>query len=114
MKATFLRYSLIAHLVVNETPLLKESMDAHNSAYISRQISPACRNCKIFDRIQTVCVDHEVSIVLIYCWCLASIPVVEEFREGLALNIIDLVHIKPSAVTWQDDGMCLGDKMLSC
>jgi hypothetical protein len=84
-------------------------MYAHDCANISSKISAASSEGKILARIETVGIDHEVAIVLVNGWSLASVPVVEELWQSLALNVVDRVHIKPSAVTWEDNGVCLRD-----
>lgn len=55
-------------------------MNSHDRANITSKISSARSDGKIFYRIQSVCVDHEISIVLVHGWCLAAITVIEEFR----------------------------------
>jgi hypothetical protein len=91
---------LKANLIVDETPLLKEGMNSHDCADISCQVPSACGHRQVLHWVQTVCVDHEVSVILVYGWCLASISVVEELWESLSFNGVDLVHIEPSTVTW--------------
>lgn len=45
------RYNNLAHLVVDKAPLLQKCMYAHDGTYISREISPACGHCEVFDRV---------------------------------------------------------------
>lgn len=82
-------------------------MYTHDSADITSEISPTSRNSQIFDRVEAIGINHEVPVVLVNSWSFASIPVVEKFWECLSFDVVDLVHIKPSAVTWKDDRVCL-------
>ena len=86
-------------------------MDSHDSANIASQISPACGHCEVFYGIQAVCVDHEVSVVLVDGWCLASIPTIEELGKRFLLEEMYCVHIEPGGVTGKDDLVGLGDKV---
>jgi hypothetical protein len=56
-------------------------MNPHDRADIAGQIASACSDCQVLCGIETICVDHEVAVILIYCWCLAAVAVVEEFGE---------------------------------
>ena len=103
-----------AYLIVYEAPLFKESVHTHNRADISCQISPASSDRQIFYWIQTICVDHEISVVLVNSGRLASIPVVEEFWESFPFDSVDFVHVEPCAVAWENDRMCLRDEVLAC
>lgn len=67
------------YLVIDQTPLLEERVNSHNCANITRQISPAGSNGKIFHWVQPVGIDHKISVVLVHSWCLAAIAVIEEF-----------------------------------
>ena len=82
-------------------------MHTHDRTDVPGQVSSACGHCQVFYGVESVCVDHKISVVFIHSWGLASIPVVEEFRKCLSLDIIDLVHVKPRAVTWEYYGVCL-------
>lgn len=95
------------YLIIDQTPLLKESVHPHNRADISSQISPAGSDRQIFYRVETVCIDHKVSIIFVYSWGLASISVIEELREGFSFDAVDLVHVEPGAITREDDRVCL-------
>ena len=78
-------------------------MYPHDRANISSQISPASGNSQVFDWIKTVCVDHEVPIILVDCWSLASISIIEEFRQGFGFDFVYLAHVEPGAITREDD-----------
>ena len=52
-------------LVVDQTPLLQKSVHAHDSAYVSGEIPPACSDGEVFCRPETIRVDHEVPIILV-------------------------------------------------
>lgn len=82
-------------------------MDSHDSTNISGEISSTCCDCKVFGRIEAVRIDHEVTVVLVNGWCLASIAAIEEFREGPLLGLVDRMHVKPCTVTGQDNGVPL-------
>lgn len=102
-----------AYLIVDEAPLLKERMNSHDGANITRKIAAACSNREVLDGVQAISVDHEVAVVLVHGRGLASVTVVEEFTHRLALNVVDGVHVEPGAVAGQHDGVRLGDKMFS-
>ena len=95
------------YLVIDETPLLQECMHPHYSTDISSKISSTSGHSEIFRGIQTVCVNHEVTVVFINGRSLASIAAIEEFGKGPFLGFVDSVHVKPSAVAWKNDGMSL-------
>ena len=82
-------------------------MNSHNRTDISCQIPTAGGDSKILDRIQTIGVDHEISVVFINSGGLASIPAIKELCEGLLLNWMNGVHVEPRGITREDDGMCL-------
>ena len=78
-------------------------MHTHNSTNISSKIPPASRHGQVFNWVETICVDHEIPIVLVDGGSLTAIPVVEEFWEGLPFDIVDLAHVEPGTVTWEND-----------
>ena len=82
-------------------------MYAHNGADISSKISPASSDGQIFNWIETICVDHEVPVILVDGGGLASISIVEEFWKCLPFDIVDFNHIKPGAITWENDRVSL-------
>src|SRR5258708_4879970 len=86
-------------------------MDSHNSANISSQIPSASSDGQVLYGVQPVGVDHEVAVVLVDGWSLASVSVVEELWQGLSFDIIDVVHVEPAAVTWENYRVCLRDKV---
>lgn len=86
-------------------------MYAHNGAYVSCEISSTGRDGEIFGRVEPVCVDHEVTVIFVNRWCLASVATVEELGQRFALEAVYLMHVEPSAVTWQNDGVCLRDEV---
>jgi hypothetical protein len=89
--------------------LLQEVVNAHNSTHISSKVAPARSYGEVLDGVEPVSVDHKVTVVLVDMGRLASVPVVEKLGEGFALDVVDRVHVKPSAVTWQDYGVSLRD-----
>jgi hypothetical protein len=95
------------NLVVDQAPLLEERVYPHYGAHVSREVAPAGSNSKILARVEAVGVDHEVAVVLVHVRGLATVSVVEEFRQGLLLDLVDGVHVEPCTVTWKDDGVCL-------
>ncbi len=74
-------------------------MDSHDSAYISGKIPSACGDCEVFGRVEAVRIDHEVTVVFIDSWCLASVAAVEEFWEASLLGFVNRMHVKPGTVT---------------
>lgn len=100
-----------AHLVVNQPPLLKERMDAHDRADISSKVATAGRNRKVLDGVESIGVDHKISVVLVDGGGLAAVPAIEEFGQGLLLYRVDDVHIKPGGIAGENNGMCLRDKV---
>lgn len=95
------------YLIVDEAPLLKKSVNPHYCTHISRKIPSASGHCKVLRRIKPVCIDHEITIVLIDSWSLASVTTVKEFWKCSLFCFVDRVHVKPGAVAWKDDGMSL-------
>lgn len=87
-------------------------MHAHDGAHITSQVAAASRDGEVLNRVEAVCVNHKIAVILVYGRGLAAIPVVEEFGQGLALDVVDGVHVEPCAVARQDDGMRLGDEVL--
>ena len=45
--------------------------------------------------------------------CLASVAVIEKLGQSLALDGVDGVHIKPGAITGQNDSMCLRNEVFT-
>ena len=74
-------------------------MDAHDGAYVTGQVSAACGDGKVLGWVQTVGVDHKVAVVLVDVGGFASVAIVEELRQSLALNGVNGVHVEPGAVT---------------
>ena len=66
------------NLIIYQSPLFQKGMNAHYRANIACEISPAGCDSKIFGGVQTVGVDHEIAIVLVYQWRLGSISIVEK------------------------------------
>lgn len=95
------------YLVIDQSPLLKKRVDTHDGTDISGEVTPASRDSQIFNRVQSVGVDHKVAVVLVDGRGLAAVPTVEELRHGLALDVVDRVHVKPCAIAGQNDSMCL-------
>jgi len=89
-------------------------MYAHDGAYIASQVSSASRDSQVLGRVESICVDHEIAVILVHVGCLAPIPTVEELGQGFPLDVVNVVHVEPGAVTGQDDGVCLRDEVLSC
>jgi hypothetical protein len=88
-------------------------MHAHDGADIAGQVPSAGRDGQIFARVETIGVDHKVAVVLVDMRRLASVAAVEELRQGLALNVVDGVHVEPGAVARQHDGVRLGDEVFA-
>ena len=86
-------------------------MNAHDGADISRKVATAGCNRKILDGVQSVGVDHEISVVLVDGGSLAAVSAIEEFGQSFLLYRVDDVHIKPGGIAGEDNGMCLRDQM---
>jgi hypothetical protein len=69
-----------AYLVIDQSPLLQESMNPHDSSHITGQIPPTSRNSQILSGIQPISINHEISIILVYTRRLAPVSIGEEFR----------------------------------
>lgn len=88
----------LVYLIIDQAPLLEESVDAHNGAYISSQVTSTSSDRKVFLRIEPVSIDHKVPVVFVHGRRLAPIATVEEFGKSLFLNVRNLMHIKPGTV----------------
>lgn len=86
-------------------------MNTHYSTNITRQIPAAGGDRQILDRVQSVGVDHEVSVIFVDCRSLASVTTVEELCHCFLFQGVDRMHIEPRCVTGENDGMCLGNEM---
>ena len=102
-----------AHLIVDQAPLLQERMNAHDGANITCQVTTTSSHSQIFDGVQSVGVDHEISVVLVSSGSLAAITAIEEFCEGLLFDRINGVHIEPSSIAGENNGMGLRDELLA-
>lgn len=89
-------------------------MDAHNRTHITGKITATSSDSQVFDGVQAVGVDHEVTIVLVSCRRLAAVASVEELRERLLLDGIDGVHVEPVCIARKDNGVCLSDELFTC
>lgn len=78
-------------------------MYTHDSTNVTSQVPPTRRNCEVFYWVETVGIDHEITIVFIDSRGLASISAVEELREGLLLDNVDVVHVEPCGIAREDD-----------
>src|ERR1700709_2038692 len=105
-------FLITSYLIVDEAPLLEERVHSHNSTNISSQISAAGGNGQVFNRVEAICIDHEISVVLVHSWSLTSISVVEEFRKSFSFNAVNFMHVEPGTVTGEDDRVRLRDKVL--
>lgn len=95
------------YLVVDEAPLLEKRVHTHDRANIASKVTSTGCDGKIFHRVEPVGINHEVTIIFIDSWSLASVAVVEELGQRLALNVVNRVHVEPGAITWQHDGVRL-------
>lgn len=102
-----------SYLIVDQSPLLQKGVDAHDCAHVTSQVPATGCHSQVFDGVEAICVDHKIAVVLVNSRRLASISVVEELRHGLALDIVDGVHVEPSAVAWENDRVGLRHKMLA-
>ena len=93
------RSKSIPYLVIDQAPLLEECVNSHNGTDVPGKIPPTCRYREILCRVQTVCVDHEVTIVLVDRWSFAPVSAVKELWQSLSLKLVDVVHVEPGAIT---------------
>lgn len=89
-------------------------MNTHDSTDITGKIASTSGDSQVFDGVQPVGVDHEVSVVLVSSRGLAAIAAIEELCKGLLLNCINRVHIKPGRIAGQNDSVGLLDQLLPC
>ena len=52
----------MSDLVVDESPLLEEGVDADHGADVAGQVPPAGRRGEVLGRVEAVRVDHEVAV----------------------------------------------------
>lgn len=86
-------------------------MHAHDRADIASQIAAACCDGKVLVGVQSVCVDHEVTVIAVHGGSLAAVASVEELGESLALAMIDVAHIEPGCIAWNDGRKRLRDQV---
>ena len=53
---------LIDYLIVDESPLFEEGVNAHDGANVAGQIAPTGRAGQVLGRVQPVSVHHEVAV----------------------------------------------------
>ena len=58
--------AFMTYLIIDQTPLFQERVNAHDGAYITRKISSASGESKVLRWPQSVRVDHEVAVVFVY------------------------------------------------
>lgn len=100
------------YLVIDQSPLFKKCMNAHYGANVTSQVATTGCHGEIFNWVETVGVDHEIAIVFVNSRCFAPIPIVEKLCHSFTFDIMDAVHVKPGAVTRQDNSMSLRDEMI--
>lgn len=83
------------YLIVDQTPLLQETMNTHDGSHITGQISAARCDGQVLARVETVRVDHEIAVILVYTGCLAAISFREEFRQGATLDGVNRRQAEP-------------------
>lgn len=66
------------YLVIDETPLFQKGVHAHDRTNIAGQVPPTRGYSQVFDGVQSVRIDHEITIVLVHGGGFAAIPAVEE------------------------------------
>jgi len=90
-------------LVVDQAPLLKKSMDAHDGADVAGKVAATGSDGEILCWAQTIGVHHKVAVVLVYGGGFGPVTRVEELGEGTSLDGVDLVHAVPGSVAGDDD-----------
>jgi hypothetical protein len=86
------------HLIVDQTPLLEESVHPHDCTHISRQVPPTSGNGKILCRIETVRVDHEISVILVNLGRFTSVLPAEKFWQRLPLERMNGAQVEPCGI----------------
>lgn len=64
-------------------------MNANDGAHVSCKVTTTSRDGEILCRIETVGIDHEISVILVYLRCFGAIFVIEEFWECLFFNFMN-------------------------
>ena len=72
--------SLWIHVVVDNPPLLQESMHTQNGTNIPCEIPPAAGHREILRGVQPKTVNHEVSVGQVAVWCVC-VCVCDKWRE---------------------------------
>lgn len=67
------------YLVVYQAPLFEEGVYTHDGANVTGKVPATSSHSKVLRGVQAVSVYHEVTVVLVDGWRLASVSVVEEF-----------------------------------
>lgn len=101
------------YLIVNQSPLLQEAMDAHDGTDIASQIPSTRSDSKVLGGAQAIRVDHKVTVILVYSRGLAAIPRVEELGERFLFYGVDFGHVEPGRVGGDDDVVGLRGEVLA-
>lgn len=96
-------------LVVEQTPLLQERVQPDYGADVSSQVPPTCRRRYVLKRVQSIGIDHEVTIRHIDIHRLALVFAVEELGHRTLLDLMHSVIVEPRCIGWNDDVMGLLD-----
>ena len=88
-------------------------MNTHNSAHITGKVATASSDGQVLNGVQSISVDHEVSVIFVGSGCLATVAAIEELGESFLLNGVDSVHVEPCGVAGEDDRMGLGDELFA-
>src|SRR5690349_3277380 len=82
-------------------------MCSHNGANISSQIPSTSSACQILGWVQSISVDHEVTISQVNFWSFRFVLSIEKFWQCSFLDNMYRIVIKPRRIRWNDDVMSL-------
>ena len=78
-------------------------MHSHDRPDISRQVPPTRRHGQVFGRVESIGVDHEISIVLVDLGRLAPVLAAEEFGQGFTLKGVHGTQVEPCRIRRDDE-----------
>ena len=88
---------IVAHMPVDEPPMIKEHMDARDAAGIPSEGATAGSLRQVLQGVLSIDVDHEVPIgEVCFRGFRRELPG-EEFGQGRALDVVDHLHVEPDA-----------------
>lgn len=95
---TMVSHSVLTNLIIYQSPLFEESVDTHDGTHIASQVSSTGSHGKVLSRSEPVCIDHEVTIVLVNGRRLGPVARVKKLRESTAFDGVCFRHVEPCRV----------------